>query len=64
MVPQGGKIVVKFLGGFNEIPGTEVSCSPIYGFDGDSAKCLVNDDGNIELEEAFPTVDFLVIFTV
>ena len=64
MVPSGGKIVVVLPEAYNEVAGTNLPCVPTYGFDGSDATCTINDDGNIELEDAFPTVDFLVIFTV
>jgi hypothetical protein len=65
MVPADGKIVVVLpREGFNQVAGTDLPCAPTYGFDGSEASCTINEDGNIELTDALPTVDFLVIFTV
>ena len=50
--------------GFDLPAGLSLPCDPIYGFERTSASCSVNENGNIEFKEAFPTVDFLIIFSV
>ena len=63
-IPEGGTIVAMMPPGFDLPAGLQLPCDPIYGFERTSASCSVNDDGNIEFRDAFPTVDFLIIFSV
>ena len=64
LIPEGGTIVAMMPFGFDLPAGLQLPCDPIYGFERGTASCSVNEDGNIEFKGAFPSVDFLNIFSV
>ena len=61
-IPSTGKLSISFHPDFNLTPNEVISCTATYGFTG-SAACAVDATGTfIELQGAFPTTDFLLIF--
>ena len=63
-IPSGGKLQMSFHPEFGLQPNQAIACTATYGFE-NQATCAVDVTGQfIELTGAFPTTDFLLIFTI